>query len=81
MATSATEARALGTMTARMHLSLDRAFLRHHEAVVDWVDGAEAEIAGADPSLLEAPGVADLSSGSASPMRGFRSSARTATSI
>ncbi len=54
------EARALGTMTARMHLSLDRAFLRHHEAVGDWIDGAEAAIAVADPSLLEAPGVADL---------------------
>jgi maltokinase len=54
------EARALGTMTARMHLSLDRAFLRHHEPVVDWVDEAEAAIAAADPSLLEAPGVTDL---------------------
>ena len=54
------EARALGTMTARMHLALDRAFLRHHEPVVDWVHAAEAEIAGADASLLDAPGVADL---------------------
>ena len=54
------EARALGTMTARMHLALDRAFLRHHEPVVDWVDAAEAAIAAADPALLEAPGVADL---------------------
>ena len=54
------EARALGTMTARMHLALDRAFLRHHEPVVDWVDEAEASIAAADPSLLEAPGVAEL---------------------
>ena len=54
------EARALGTMTARMHLALDRAFLRHHELVADWVDAAEATIAAADASLLEAPGVADL---------------------
>ena len=54
------EARALGTMTARMHLALDRAFLRHHEQVADWVDAAEATIAAADASLLEAPGVADL---------------------
>ncbi len=54
------EARALGTMTARMHLALDRAFLRHHEPVVDWVDAAEAAIAAADVALLEAPGVADL---------------------
>jgi len=54
------EARALGTMTARMHLALDRAFRRDHEKVVDWVDEAEAAIAAADASLLEAPGVADL---------------------
>ena len=54
------EARTLGTMTARMHLALDRAFLRHHEPVADWLDEAEATIAAADPSLLEAPGVADL---------------------
>ena len=44
------EARALGTMTARMHLALDRAFLRHHEPVADWVDEAEAAIAAADAS-------------------------------
>ena len=54
------EARALGTMTARMHLALDRAFLRHKEPVSDWVDAAEAAIAAADRSLLDAPGVADL---------------------
>ncbi len=54
------EARALGTMTARMHLALDRAFLREHEPVVDWVDPAEAAIAGSDPSLLDAPGVTEL---------------------
>ncbi|HXY28529.1 MAG TPA: hypothetical protein VEH82_09650 [Acidimicrobiales bacterium] len=54
------EARALGVMTARMHLALDRAFLRHHERVIAWVDAAEERIADADPSLLEAPGVADL---------------------
>jgi maltokinase len=55
-----TEARALGTMTARMHLALDRSFLRHPEPVADWVDVAEEEIAASDASLLEAPGVADL---------------------
>jgi hypothetical protein len=55
-----TEARALGTMTARMHLALDRVYLRHPEPVVDWVDEAEAAIAAADPSVLDAPGVADL---------------------
>ena len=55
-----TEARALGTMTARLHLALDRAYLRHPEPVVDWVDQAEQAIATADPNMLEAPGVADL---------------------
>jgi hypothetical protein len=54
------EARELGTMTARMHLALDRAFLREHEPVVDWVDPAEAAIAASDPSLLDAPGVTEL---------------------
>ena len=54
------EARALGTMTARMHLALDRAFLRHPEPVAHWVDGGEEEIAAADPALLDAPGVAEL---------------------
>ena len=54
------EAQALGTMTARMHLALDRAFLRQTEPVSDWVDGAEAVIAAADRSCSDAPGVADL---------------------
>jgi len=54
------EAHALGTMTARMHLALDRAFARHPEPVSDWVDAAESVIAAADPELLEAPGMADL---------------------
>ena len=54
------EAHALGIMTARMHLALDRAFLRHPEPVAQWVDEAEQAIAGADPSLLDAPGVTDL---------------------
>ena len=47
-------------MTARLHLALDRAFVRHHETVADWVDEAESTIASTDPSLLEAPGVAEL---------------------
>jgi maltokinase len=54
------EARALGTMTARMHLALDSAFQRDHEAVVEWVDAAESTIAATDPSLLQAPGVTEL---------------------
>jgi maltokinase len=57
------EAHALGTMTARMHLALDRAFERRPGSVTDWVDGAEASIGQADPALLEAPGVADLTKG------------------
>ena len=36
------EAHALGTMTARMHLALDRAFDRQPEPVSDWVDAAES---------------------------------------
>ncbi|HWD54620.1 MAG TPA: hypothetical protein VG346_05835 [Acidimicrobiales bacterium] len=58
-----TEARALGVMTARLHLALDRAFLRHHEMVADWVDEAEATVAKSDPALLEAPGVRELVKG------------------
>jgi predicted trehalose synthase len=54
------EAHALGTMTARMHLALDRAFDRHPEPVSDWVDAAESVIAAADPELLDVPGMADL---------------------
>ncbi|MGP0032051.1 MAG: hypothetical protein ACLPVF_16295 [Acidimicrobiales bacterium] len=55
-----TEAYALGTMTARMHLALDRAYPRRPDSVTGWVDAAEASIGQADPVLLEAPGVADL---------------------
>ena len=54
------EAHALGTMTARLHLALDRAYGRQPEPIGDWVDIAEAEIAESDGSLLEAPGVAEL---------------------
>jgi maltokinase len=54
------EAHALGTMAARMHLALDRAFDRHPQAVSDWVDSAESTIASVDAALLEAPGMADL---------------------
>jgi hypothetical protein len=57
------EARALGTMTARMHVALDRAFLRQHEPVAEWVSAAETVIGAADAALLEAPGVADLLEG------------------
>jgi len=53
------EARALGTMTARLHLALDRAFGRQPVEVAAWVDEARARIAGAEPSLLERREVAD----------------------
>jgi maltokinase len=40
------ESRALGTMTARMHLALDRAFGRRTDDVADWVDRIEASMVG-----------------------------------
>jgi maltokinase len=54
------EAQALGTMTARMHLALDRAFPRQAESVADWVDASESAIEKSDPSLLDSPGLSDL---------------------
>jgi maltokinase len=54
------EAQALGTMTARMHLALDRSYSRQAEPVADWVDAAEAEMTSVDPSLRASPGVPDL---------------------
>jgi maltokinase len=51
---------AIGTMMARMHLALDRAFERRPEPITDWVDAAESAIAEADPALLNAPGMAKL---------------------
>jgi hypothetical protein len=54
------EALALGTMTARMHLALDRAFPRAAEPVSGWVDDLEASMRKVDPSVLEDPGVTDL---------------------
>jgi maltokinase len=54
------EAHALGTMTARMHLALDRAYHRHVEPVAEWAELAESELSEADPTLLHEPGVSDL---------------------
>jgi maltokinase len=54
------EAFALGTMTARMHVALDRAFLRNPEPVAEWVDEGEKAIRDGDPTLLDAPGVSEL---------------------
>lgn len=49
----APEARALGQMTARLHLALDRAFGRRGSTVGEWVAGAKERIGATDPSLLE----------------------------
>jgi len=54
------EAQALGTMLARMHLAIDRAFGRHPEPVAEWVEMAEAELRESEPSLLAAPDVTEL---------------------
>ncbi|HUA94979.1 MAG TPA: hypothetical protein VMB82_05575 [Acidimicrobiales bacterium] len=53
------EARALGTMTARMHLALDRAFGRHSEQISTWIDQVEEGVRAAEPGLLEVAGVTD----------------------
>jgi maltokinase len=50
------EARSLGTMTARMHIALDKAFGRRPEDVADWVTQARATIETRHPALLESPG-------------------------
>lgn len=50
------EARAIGTMAARMHLALDRAFGRRAEPVAAWAERVEAEILDTDPGLLEVAG-------------------------
>ncbi len=49
----ATEARHLGTMTARMHLGLDQAFGRQEGAVSAWVSAAEEVVAAVDPTQLD----------------------------
>jgi hypothetical protein len=49
----APEARALGTMTARMHLACDRAFGRHPEPVAEWAAGVRTVVGAGDPSLLD----------------------------
>jgi len=52
----ALEARSLGTMVARMHLALDKAFGRRAGAVADWAGQVESTVQQLDPELLE-PGV------------------------
>jgi len=53
------EARALGTMAARMHLALDRAFGRQSEQISTWIDQVEEGVRAAEPGLLEVAGVTD----------------------
>lgn len=53
----ASEARSLGTMTARMHLAMDRAFGRRSEDIGTWVDSVELAVRTSDPSLLDGEGV------------------------
>jgi maltokinase len=50
------EARSLGTMTARMHLALDRAFGRRVGVIGDLVEAAGAAVERHEPTLLDAPG-------------------------
>ncbi|MGH9082084.1 MAG: hypothetical protein ACRDY3_06110 [Acidimicrobiales bacterium] len=49
----ASEARALGVMTARMHLAADRAFGRRAGVVAEWVAEAESAIADVDAAALD----------------------------
>jgi maltokinase len=51
------EARSLGTMTARMHLALDRAFGRRATTIDNLVEEARAGVEKHDPALLQTPGV------------------------
>ncbi len=54
------EAHRLGTMTARMHIALDRAFGRRPGDVGRWADDLEAAVAGLYGALLERPDVVEL---------------------
>lgn len=49
----ATEARHLGTMTARMHLGLEQAFGRRAGDVSAWVAAVEEAVAAADPDQID----------------------------
>ncbi len=67
----APEANALGTMTGRLHLALDRAFGRKSATVDDWLDEVEAVVRGVDPERLnEAPVVVALRAGGGASLRG-----------
>jgi maltokinase len=56
----AAEARRLGTMTARMHLGLDRAFGRQLGDIAAWVTEVEDAVRLVDPGLLATETVATL---------------------
>jgi hypothetical protein len=53
----ATEARHLGTMTARMHLGLDQAFGRQEEVVSAWVSAVEEAVGAVDPTQVDDEGI------------------------
>jgi len=55
-----TEAHRIGTMAARMHLALDRAFGRERDGAERYADAVEAVVAEHAPELLERAGVAEL---------------------
>jgi len=55
----ALEARALGRMTARMHLASDKAFGRRSGAVADWAAEVESVAERLSPELLAVPGARD----------------------
>jgi len=55
-----TEAHRIGTMAARMHLALDRAFGRRRDDAEAYADAVEEAVAEHAPSLLERPGVGEL---------------------
>ena len=54
------EAHRLGTMSARMHLGLDKAFGRRPGDVGEWAVGIEAALAPLSPHVLERPDVEQL---------------------
>ncbi len=54
------EAHRLGTMTARMHLGLDKAFGRRAGDVGRWAEGIEAWLRSLSPHVLERPDVEEL---------------------
>ena len=53
------EAHRLGTMTARLHLGLDRAFGHHDGSVGAWADALAVAVGAIAPGLLDRPEAAD----------------------